>query len=221
MNRLSGRNNQRRILFFVLRSSFLLHWHRQIFGLNLFGNMITRATIFSFFTCLLLWACKSPSEDSASERRIFQDPGGRVVTVERWASAAGFAVAWAVYPDRIVVFTMNDFSQPERVISEHLIDASAFARVQDEINGLPSGLRGKHFKKKGIHDGIFFRISFSPGGKLTLDRIEFENMCLPEVVPLLAAINGQIPVEERIHYEISTNSIFGERETIVQDVYIP
>jgi hypothetical protein len=134
---------------------------------------------------------------------------------------AGFAVAWAVYPDKVIVFTRNDFRKPERLIAEQSIDAPELAKIKDQIQRLPAGLSGKHFSKEGVHDGTFFRISFSPQGALTSDRIEFENMYLPGVAPLLAAIDAQVPSDHQIHYEEKSRSRFNDRKTKVEDVDVP
>jgi hypothetical protein len=183
--------------------------------------MSKRKTTFLLFACLLVASCKNTTTRRASAPTIFHDPGGRVITVERWASVAGFAVAWAVYPDRIIVFTRNDFEKPESALSEHPIDASGFAKIRDEIERLPADLRGKHFGKEGVFDGVFFRISFSPNGTLASNRIEFENMHLPGVAPVLAAIDGQIRTDQKIHYEKMIGSRFEGRKTIVKDVNVP
>lgn len=177
-------------------------------------------TTLLLFACLLIASCKNTPTRRASAATIFHDPGGRVITVERWASGPGFAVAWAVYPDRIIVFSRNDFERPESVLSEHPIDASGFAKIRDEIERLPADLRGKRFAKEGVFDGVFFRISFSPNGALTSNRIEFENMYMPSVAHLLAAIDGQIPTDQKIRYEKMIGLRFEGRKTVVRDVNV-
>jgi hypothetical protein len=152
---------------------------------------------------------------------VFNEPGVRVVTIERWASVAGLAVAWAVYPDKVVVFTRNDFGKPEHVIAEQTIDAKTLANIKQKIKNLPTGLMGKHFSKEGVHDGVFFRVSFSSSGALTSERIEFENMYLPDLAPLLEAINAQLPTDDQIHYQKTIGSRFKERTTKVENVDVP
>lgn len=170
---------------------------------------------------LLLTGCKSPASKDALTQKVFRDPGGRVVTVERWASVAGYAKAWAIYPDKVIVFARNDFGKPEILIAEQSIAAPGLAQIKEEIQRLPAGLRGKHFSKEGVHDGVFFRISFSSRGALTSNRIEFENMHLPGVAPLLAAIDAQVPSEHAIHYEDMIASRFNDRMTKVEKVEVP
>lgn len=188
---------------------------------RLFGIMSKFTTSLLLLACLLLAACKSPAPGSAPAARVFHDPGDRVVTVERWDSVAGFALAWAVYPDRVVVFTRNDFGKPEHLVAEQSVDASDLARIKEKIHQLPAGLIGKHFSKEGVHDGTFFRISFSPSGALTSDRIEFEHLLPPDVVPLLAAIDAQTPGEYQIHYERMNHSSLKDRRTKVENVDVP
>jgi hypothetical protein len=171
--------------------------------------------------CMSFTACKSPNSSSTSALKVFHGPSTRLVTVERWASVAGFAVAWAVYPDKVVIFTRNDFGKPEDLIAEQSIDATKFAKIEGEIENLPAGLIGKHFSKRGVHDGVFYRISFSPTGALTADRIEVENMYLAGVASLLEAIDAQLPADRQIHYEKMMRSKFNELNSEVESVYVP
>ncbi len=175
---------------------------------------------FLMLLCMCLTACKS-ADSSKSSRKVFVDPGNRVITVERWASVAGFAIAWAVYPDKVVVFTRNDFEKPEHVIAEQTIDVTALANIKQEIKNLPARLVGKHFSKAGVHDGVFIRVSFSSSGALTSERIEVENMYLPDLAPLLEAVDAHLPADEQIHYEKSIGLRFRERTTEVTNVYVP
>jgi hypothetical protein len=151
-------------------------------------------------------------------RRRFYAPGGEddgagILNYDN--AAAALAVPQSDH------FTRNDFGKPEHVIAEQTIDAKALANIKQEIKNLPPGLMGKRFSKEGVHDGVLFRISFSSSGALTPERIEFENMHLPDLAPLLEAINAQLPADDQIHYQKTIGSRVKERTTKVEIVDVP
>jgi len=169
----------------------------------------------------LVLPCGAFAAERVNDHPVFSDPGGRLVTIESWASAAGLATAWAVYPDRIVTYSCNDFGKPQRILAEHLLDAAALTCIQEEVERLPPGMRGKRFGKKDVFDGRFLRVSFSPKGELTKDCIELDNIFMPEVVPLLSVITSQIKSGPKIDYTDEIGARFKDLETVSEDVYRP
>jgi hypothetical protein len=151
-----------------------------------------------------------------------RDPGPRVITIEKWASTAGFALAWAIYGNRLVVFTRNDFGNPETVLVEKRINSSAVEEIRAEIETLLRGVIGKAFSKKHVWDGTFYRISFSSAGQLTSDRVEFENLYLPEVAKLLETVDRCVPDKYKIRYKETERMRRVENfETVVKEVDLP
>ncbi len=174
------------------------------------------------FTCLLVTGCRTAPQNGASSSVNPETLGPRVITIEKWASAEGFALAWAIYGNRVVVFTRNDFGNPETVLAEERIDPSAVEEIRAEIKRLPREVIGKAFSKRRVWDGEFYRISFSSAGQLTSDRVEFENMYLPDVAKLLEAVDRCIPAEYKIRYkETKRMRRFENFETVVKEVDVP
>jgi hypothetical protein len=187
-------------------------------------DRVTRSATRSLllFTCLLLTGCRNTPSTRASTPTRFNDPGNRIVTVERWDSGPGVAIAWAIYPDRVVVFERNDFADPEIVLAEKPVDASAVEEIRAGIRRLPGDLTGKAFSKRDVWDGILFRISFAPTGQLTRNRVEFENVYLPEMAKLFETMDRHLPAGYKIGYkEIEALRRFKDLETVVKDVEVP
>jgi hypothetical protein len=149
---------------------------------------------------------------------VFHDPGHRVVTVERWNSAYGIAEAWAVYSDKVVCFTRNDFEKPERVLAEYPLDVAGLAEIRNAIEHLPSSVKGKSYRRTGVFDGTFYRFSFSPNGALTRDRIEAENIYVSELAPLLKAIDARLPEDKKTGYQVTFGSLSNDSNTKVTPV---
>ncbi|MFT3867714.1 MAG: hypothetical protein QM715_04350 [Nibricoccus sp.] len=163
--------------------------------------------IYLIVTCLLLGGFLLRVGYGFDRRDTTTGVGDRIVTISVFYAPGGGRDMWYVCDRGIVCSQSGRFSELEEVV---YLSAQQIERLRSAVEKIPANLRGTVTEHRGVADGLYLDVAFTPDGGYRHDEISAHQVYLKELEPLFTMINGLVPEKRRINY----NQVLSAKENI-------